>query len=103
VAQAIHDGRATTFQRARRLLESERIAAEPRPLPDGPSRVIVADPPRHDDKREDDASKREDAAPGERSGPGGRHPGPAPSHAPRATVTHRSRIDRRWAPANAVA
>jgi N6-adenosine-specific RNA methylase IME4 len=59
VAQLIHDDKAKTYQRAWKILESARIASEPQPLPGGPFRVIVADPPWHYDKRDDDASKRE--------------------------------------------
>lgn len=59
IAQAIHDGIATTFLRAKKLLEAERIAAEPKPLPTGPFRVLVVDPPWRYEKRKNDASKRE--------------------------------------------
>src|SRR5262249_26589953 len=59
IAQAIHDCKATTFLRAKKYLEAEKIRAEPEPLPTGPFRVIVADPPWHYEKRNDDSSKRE--------------------------------------------
>jgi N6-adenosine-specific RNA methylase IME4 len=59
VAQVIHDGKEKTYLRAKRLLEAEAIKAEPPPLPAGPFRVIVVDPPWCYEKRNDDASKRE--------------------------------------------
>jgi N6-adenosine-specific RNA methylase IME4 len=62
VAQLIHDGKASAFHRAWKLVEAERIAAEPQPLPEGPFRVIVADPPWHYDKRDHDATKRENTS-----------------------------------------
>jgi N6-adenosine-specific RNA methylase IME4 len=62
IAQLIHDGEATTFQRAKKLLEAAAIRAEPKPLPSGPFRVIVVDPPWHYEKRNDDSSKRENTS-----------------------------------------
>lgn len=59
VAQVLHEGKEKTYLRAKRLLEAEAINAEPDPLPSGPFRVIVVDPPWRYEKRNDDASKRE--------------------------------------------
>jgi N6-adenosine-specific RNA methylase IME4 len=59
VAQKLHDGKAKSVHLALRLLKGEAIRREPRPLPDGPFRVIVADPPWEYHKRLNDASKRE--------------------------------------------
>jgi N6-adenosine-specific RNA methylase IME4 len=47
-----------TYKQWRTLLAAEQIAAEPPPLPTGPFRVIVMDPPWHYDKRPEDASHR---------------------------------------------
>jgi len=62
VAQVIHDGKASTVPRAKKLVEAEAIASEPRPLPSGPFRVLVIDPPWRYEKRRDDASKRENTS-----------------------------------------
>jgi N6-adenosine-specific RNA methylase IME4 len=62
IAKLIHEGKASTFLRAKKLLQVEKIEAEPRPLPNGPFRVIVADPPWHYEKRNEDAGKRENTA-----------------------------------------
>jgi N6-adenosine-specific RNA methylase IME4 len=59
IAQLIHDGKATTFLRAKKLLEAERLRIKPPPLPTGPFDVIVVDPPWEYKKRPDDSSKRE--------------------------------------------
>jgi N6-adenosine-specific RNA methylase IME4 len=47
-----------TYRQFKNLRAAEQIAAEPPPLPDGPFRVIVLDPPWHYDKRPEDASQR---------------------------------------------
>jgi N6-adenosine-specific RNA methylase IME4 len=47
-----------TYKQFKTLQAAEQIAAEPPPLPTGPFRVIVADPPWHYDKRPEDASHR---------------------------------------------
>ncbi len=58
IARKVHDGEATTFLRAKKTLEAERIRAEPEPLPTGPFRVVVADPPWRYDKRSEDGTKK---------------------------------------------
>lgn len=58
VAQLLHDGKATSVLRAKKMLEREAIEAEPQPLPDGPFRVIVADPPWHYHNGESDPQHR---------------------------------------------
>jgi N6-adenosine-specific RNA methylase IME4 len=45
VAEKIKGGEATGVKQALNLVRSEEIAAEPAPLPAGPFRVIVIDPP----------------------------------------------------------
>ena len=62
IAQLIHDGEAANVTKAYKILQREEIESEPAPLPSGPFRVIVADPPWHYDKRDDDPSKRENIA-----------------------------------------
>jgi N6-adenosine-specific RNA methylase IME4 len=47
-----------TYRQFQTLQAAEEIAAEPPPLPEGPFRVIVIDPPWHYDKRAEDASHR---------------------------------------------
>jgi N6-adenosine-specific RNA methylase IME4 len=68
IAQKIHDSKGQGYRggygypnyfKAKKAVDAERIAAEPVPLPAGPFRVIVADPPWHYKKRKDDATKRE--------------------------------------------
>jgi N6-adenosine-specific RNA methylase IME4 len=46
------------YRQFKTLQAALQIAAEPPPLPDGPFRVIVIDPPWHYDKRPEDVSKR---------------------------------------------
>lgn len=58
VAQLLHDGQATSVLRAKKLLEREAIQAEPDPMPEGPFRVIVADPPWHYHNGEGDPNHR---------------------------------------------
>jgi N6-adenosine-specific RNA methylase IME4 len=58
IARQIHGGAAATYLQARRQLEAERIRAEPRPLPEGPFRVIAIDPPWDYGKRAGDPSHR---------------------------------------------
>jgi N6-adenosine-specific RNA methylase IME4 len=45
IAKVVHAGEANTLRRAKKLLDVRRVAGEPRPLPKGPFRVIVVDPP----------------------------------------------------------
>jgi N6-adenosine-specific RNA methylase IME4 len=47
-----------SYKRLKRLQAAEAIAAEPPPLPEGPFRVLVIDPPWHYGKRADDFSHR---------------------------------------------
>jgi N6-adenosine-specific RNA methylase IME4 len=46
------------YRRLAVLKQAEAIAAEPPPLPEGPFRVLVADPPWHYEKRPDDPGHR---------------------------------------------
>jgi N6-adenosine-specific RNA methylase IME4 len=46
------------YKRLKSLLAADSIAAEPPPLPEGPFRVIVVDPPWQYDNRAEDASHR---------------------------------------------
>jgi N6-adenosine-specific RNA methylase IME4 len=59
VARKLHDGEVKSFHQAQRLLKGEAIRREQRPLPTGPFRVIVADPPWEYQKRVSDTTKRE--------------------------------------------
>ncbi|HEY7309552.1 MAG TPA: MT-A70 family methyltransferase [Gemmataceae bacterium] len=47
-----------TYKQFKKLQAVAQIAAEPPPLPDGPFRVIVIDPPWHYEKRSEDVSQR---------------------------------------------
>lgn len=49
---------AGVFKKLQRMQQQERIAAEPPPMPQGPFRVIVIDPPWKYDNRADDAGHR---------------------------------------------
>jgi N6-adenosine-specific RNA methylase IME4 len=51
VAEKIHGGEAGNVRQARAALHAEAIAREPPPLPEGPFRVVVADPPWGYEKR----------------------------------------------------
>jgi N6-adenosine-specific RNA methylase IME4 len=46
------------YKKLKNMRAAEQIAAEPPPLPEGPFRVIVADPPWQYDKRDNDPSHR---------------------------------------------
>jgi N6-adenosine-specific RNA methylase IME4 len=58
IARKIKSG-AKSVHQAKRSVTSDRIRQEPQPLPSGPFRVIVADPPWNYDKRPNDYTKRE--------------------------------------------
>ena len=58
VVEIIASGRGKNVRHAVKLLAGEKIAAEPKPLPDGPFRTIVIDPPWQYDKRPADASTK---------------------------------------------
>jgi N6-adenosine-specific RNA methylase IME4 len=58
IAELISDGKAKGVKQAKNLLAAEVISAEPPPLPTGPFRVIVTDPPWEYEKRPDDPSRR---------------------------------------------
>ena len=58
VAQKIATDEAKGVKQANRQLKAEAINEEPPPLPTGPFRVIVADPPWSYEKRVDDPSHR---------------------------------------------
>lgn len=73
IAQVLHDSRdegqgksgtarIKTVKAAMKVIAADRISEEPQPLPTGPFRVIVADPPWQYEKRSQDASKRENLA-----------------------------------------
>lgn len=58
VAEKIAAGKAKVVRQAQNLVDGEAIRAEPPPLPEGPFRVIAADPPWAYDNRPDDAAHR---------------------------------------------
>lgn len=57
-AGKIASGEASSARAASNLATAARVRAEPAPLPEGPFRVIVADPPWQYDKRAEDATHR---------------------------------------------
>lgn len=58
VAERIATGKAKTVRQALNQEVAEEIASEPAPMPQGPFRVVVADPPWRYEKRVNDASHR---------------------------------------------
>jgi N6-adenosine-specific RNA methylase IME4 len=58
VARVISSGQARNITQAQKRIAADEIQAEPPPLPKGPFRVIVADPPWMYDKRPDDDTHR---------------------------------------------
>lgn len=58
VVEKIRGGKSPNVRSAKNAIVADAIESEPAPMPSGPFRVIVADPPWTYDKRKDDATHR---------------------------------------------